>query len=80
MLGLWSYLRREQGVRGQSPGRRYLGQQAQNTGEKAQWQEVRSKGGRESLIFFSFGEADIREEGCREQAEEEAAPLVAVPE
>lgn len=53
---------------------------AQNTGEKAQWREVRSKGGRESLIFFSFGEADIRQEGCREQAEEEAAPLVAEPE
>lgn len=63
MLGLWSYLRREQGMRGQSPGLRYLGQQAQNTGEKAQWREVRSKGGRESLIFFSFGKADIREEG-----------------
>ena len=39
-------------MRGQSPGLRYLGQQAQNTGEKVQWQEVRSKGGMESLIFF----------------------------
>lgn len=46
---------------------RYLGQQAQITGEKAWWWEV-EQGGRESLIF-SFGEADIREEGCQEQAE-----------
>lgn len=52
LLSLWSYLRREQGRGGQTSGLRYLGQQAQNTGEKAQWREVRSKGGRESLIFF----------------------------